>query len=148
IIPECGISSDIICGFCTETEEDHQDTLSIMDISQFDFSYMYFYSERPGTMAAKKFPDDVPLETKKRRLAEVIELQNKISTQKNKEYIGKVIKVLVEGESKKSENDLRGRNDQNIMVVFRKTTQKPGDYVNVLIEDTTTTTLIGKQINE
>jgi tRNA-2-methylthio-N6-dimethylallyladenosine synthase len=107
---------------------------------------MYFYSERPGTMAAKKFQDDVPLEVKKRRLAEVIELQNKISTEKNKKFIGKVVKVLVEGESKKSETDLRGRSDQNIMVVFPQSTQKPGDFVNVLIEETTTTTLKGRPI--
>ncbi|MCZ2130896.1 MAG: tRNA (N6-isopentenyl adenosine(37)-C2)-methylthiotransferase MiaB [Bacteroidia bacterium] len=146
IMPDCGISSDVICGFCTETEEDHKETLSIMEISQFDFSYMYFYSERPGTMAAKKFQDDVPLEVKKRRLAEVIELQNKISTEKNKKFIGKVVKVLVEGESKKSETDLRGRSDQNIMVVFPQSTQKPGDFVNVLIEETTTTTLKGRPI--
>ncbi|MCK9480939.1 MAG: tRNA (N6-isopentenyl adenosine(37)-C2)-methylthiotransferase MiaB [Bacteroidia bacterium] len=147
ILPECGISCDIISGFCTETEDDHKETLSIMEISQFDFSYMYFYSERPGTMAAKKLPDDVPLETKKRRLAEVIELQNNISNEKNKSFIGKVVRVLVEGESKKSEHDLRGRNDQNIMVVFPKTTHKPGDFVDILVESTTTTTLKGKPLN-
>lgn len=144
IIPNCGISTDIITGFCTETEEDHKDTLSIMEWAQFDFSYMYFYSERPGTLAARKYEDDVTLEVKKRRLQEVIDLQHSISKKKNATYIGKVCKVLVEGRSKKSENDLKGRNDQNAIVVFPKENAKPGDYVNVLIERTTTTSLIGK----
>lgn len=143
ILPDCGISSDIICGFCSETEEEHADTLSLMEWSNFDFSYMYFYSERPGTLAARKFADDVPLEVKKRRLAEVIELQNNLSAKKNAARVGQVCKVLVERESKKSANDWMGRNDQNIVVIFPKKHYKKGDYVNVLIEKSTTTSLIG-----
>lgn len=147
IIPNCGISTDIITGFCTETEEDHKETLSIMEWAQFDFSYMYFYSERPGTLAARKYEDDVPLEVKKRRLQEVIDLQHSISKKKNAAHIGKVVCVLAEGNSKKSENDLKGRSDENAMVVFPKGNAKPGDYVNVLIERTTTTSLIGKIVD-
>lgn len=147
IIPDCGITTDIIAGFCGETEEDHQQTLSILEICQFDFCYMYTYSERPGTLAAKKFEDDVPEEIKHRRLSEIIALQHKISGAKNNSHVGKTYKVLVEGVSKKSENDLKGRNDQNALVVFTKTNQKPGDYVNVKIERATTTTLIGTVVN-
>ncbi len=147
IIPECGISTDVITGFCTETEEDHQETLSIMEWAQFDFSYMYFYSERPGTLAARKYEDDVPLEVKKRRLQEVIDLQHKISKKKNATYIGKTYKVLIEGESKKSGDDYKGRNDQNVTVIFPKGNAQLGQYVNVLIESSTTTSLIGKIVN-
>lgn len=147
IIPECGISTDVITGFCTETEEDHQETLSIMEWAQFDFSYMYFYSERPGTLAARKYEDDVPLEVKKRRLQEVIDLQHKISKKKNATYIGKTYKVLIEGESKKSGDDYKGRNDQNVTVIFPKGSAQLGQYVNVLIESSTTTSLIGKIVN-
>ena len=118
IIPNCGISCDIIAGFCTETEEEHQDTLSLMEISRFDFSYMYKYSERPGTLAQKKMTDDVPEEVKSRRLTEIIALQNKISLENNQAYIGKVVRVLADGLSKKSDQDLSGRNDENIKVVF------------------------------
>lgn len=146
IMPECAISCDIICGFCTETEADHEDTISLMKESNFDFSYMYFYSERPGTLAAKKFEDDVPLEVKKRRLSEVIKLQNEIAYEKNKFYLGKVVTVLIEGTSKKSKDEFKGRNDQNITTVFPKENYKLGDLVNVLIEDHTTSTLKGHAI--
>lgn len=147
IIPDCGISTDIITGFCTETEEEHQDTLSIMQWARFDFSYMYQYSERPGTLAARKYKDDVPAEVKSRRLTEIINLQNQISIEKNKEELGKTFLVLVEGFSKKSEADLMGRNDQNKVVIFPREHYKPGDYVKVLIEKTTTTSLIGKVVS-
>jgi tRNA-2-methylthio-N6-dimethylallyladenosine synthase len=146
IMPECSISCDIICGFCTETESDHEDTISLMKESNFDFSYMYFYSERPGTLAAKKFEDDVPLEEKKRRLTAVIKVQNEIAYEKNKFYLGKVVTVLIEGTSKKSKDEYKGRNNQNITTVFPKEDYKMGDMVNVLIEDHTTSTLIGKAI--
>jgi tRNA-2-methylthio-N6-dimethylallyladenosine synthase len=146
VLPDCGISCDIIAGFCTETEQDHQDTLSLMEISDFDFSYMYYYSERPGTLAAKKFTDDVPLDIKKRRLSEIIALQNTISQRKNKQYVGNICKVLVEGPSKKNDLELKGRNDQNIVVVFPKEQAQPGDYVYVKILKTTTTTLIGELV--
>jgi len=146
IIPDCGISCDIIAGFCTETEEEHKDTLSLMEYSQFDFSYMYYYSERPGTLAERKFEDDVPLEVKKRRLTEIIDLQNGISKEKNKAREGKVLRVLAEGRSKRSEDDLMGRCDENIVVIFPKEDHNPGDYVDVLIERSTTTSLIGKAV--
>jgi tRNA-2-methylthio-N6-dimethylallyladenosine synthase len=143
LIPDCGISCDIITGFCSETEEDHQETLTLMEQAQFDFSYMYFYSERPGTLAAKKYEDDVPEEVKKRRLSEVIALQNKISKEKNARLVGKTCKVLVEGTSKKSAYDLKGRNDQNAICVFPAGNAKPGDYVTIRVERSTTTSLIG-----
>jgi len=146
IMPDCAISCDIICGFCTETESDHEDTISLMKESNFDFSYMYFYSERPGTLAAKKLEDNVPLEVKKRRLTEVIQLQNGIAFEKNKFYLGKVVTVLIEGTSKKSKDEFKGRNDQNITTVFPKENYKLGDLVDVLIEDHTTSTLKGHAI--
>jgi tRNA-2-methylthio-N6-dimethylallyladenosine synthase len=146
IIPNCGISCDIIAGFCTETEEEHQDTLSLMKLSGFDFSYMYKYSERPGTLAQKKMTDDVPEEVKSRRLTEIIQLQNDISLKNNQAYIGETVKVLIDSFSKKSKEDLSGRNDQNIKVVFPKEEYKIGDFVNVKIERVTTTTLIGKVV--
>lgn len=147
IIPECGISCDIIAGFCTETEEEHQDTLSLMRQSRFDFSYMYKYSERPGTLAQKKMTDDVPEEVKSRRLTEIISLQNELSLKNNEAYIGQTVRVLVDSVSKKSNEDLSGRNDQNIKVVFPKGDHKIGDFVDVLIDRVTVTTLIGKAIN-
>ncbi len=147
ILPDCGISTDIITGFCTETEEDHKETMSLMEWAQFDFSYMYFYSERPGTLAARKYEDDVPLAIKKRRLQEIIDLQHSISKKKNATYIGKVCKVLVEGVSKKSVDDFKGRNDQNVTVIFPKENAQAGDYVDVLIERFTTTSIIGKIVN-
>jgi len=146
IIPNCGISCDIIAGFCTETEEEHKDTLSLMDYARFDFSYMYYYSERPGTLAERKFEDDVPLEVKKRRLTEIIDLQNAIAREKNKAREGQVVRVLAEGRSKRSEDDLMGRCDENIVVIFPKEDHEPGNYVDVLIERSTTTSLIGKAV--
>ncbi len=148
IIPGCSITSDIIAGFCTETEDDHTDTLSIMEYSQYDMSYMYFYSNRPGTLAARRFEDDVPLEVKKRRLDEIVKLQNKISYQRNIADIGKTFKVLIEGNSKKSENDWAGRNSQNKVIVFGKKSYdlNKGDYVNVQVKSATGATLIGEII--
>jgi tRNA-2-methylthio-N6-dimethylallyladenosine synthase len=147
ILPDCGISCDIIAGFCTETEEEHQDTLSLMEWARFDFSYMYKYSERPGTPAAKKLVDDVPEDVKGRRLQEIIALQNEVSKAKNQEYIGKVVEVLVEAESKRSKEEWMGRNDQNVVTVFPKEHYKKGDLVKVLVESASTTTLRGKAIN-
>ncbi|MFN6944752.1 MAG: tRNA (N6-isopentenyl adenosine(37)-C2)-methylthiotransferase MiaB [Cytophagaceae bacterium] len=141
---DCGLSSDMIAGFCTETEEEHQDSLSLMEYVKYDFSYMFFYSERPGTPAAKKLTDDIPEEVKKRRLAETIALQARLSMERNKRTIGKTYKVLIEGYSKKSNDFYKGRNSQNTMVVFPKhNTYKPGDYVNVLIKDCSQGTLFG-----
>ncbi|HNF49031.1 MAG TPA: tRNA (N6-isopentenyl adenosine(37)-C2)-methylthiotransferase MiaB [Chitinophagales bacterium] len=147
IIPGCGLSSDMIAGFCGETEEEHEDTLSLMDYVKFDMSYMFFYSERPGTLAARKFKDDVDLETKKRRLNEIINLQNKHSIENNQQDVGKVFKVLIEKTSKKSEDEFSGRTSQNKMVVFPREHYKIGEYVNVLIEKATGATLIGKVVS-
>jgi len=144
IIPGCGISTDIITGFCTETEEEHKDTLSIMEEVRYDLAYMFFYSERPGTLAERKYEDDISLEVKKRRLREVIELQQKHSLQSNQKELGKVVEVLVEKTSKRSEEDMCGRSDQNKMVIFPKGNSKPGDYVQVKIESCTAATLKGK----
>lgn len=144
---ECGISSDMIAGFCSETEEEHQDTLSMMDFVQYDYSYMFFYSERPGTLAARKLEDDIPLEVKKRRLAEIIDKQRETSLNRNKLDIGKVHRVLVEGISKKSDSELMGRNDQNKVVVFAKKHFQPGQYVNVFVNDCSVGTLFGEAID-
>ena len=134
IIPDCGISSDIITGFCTEEEHDHQLTLDIMEYSRYDYSYMFFYSERPGTLAQKRYADDVPEDIKKRRLQEVIVMQNRLSLESNKQDIGKSFKVLIEGNSKKSDTDWMGRSSQNKVVVFPKENYelKKGDYVTVM----------------
>jgi tRNA-2-methylthio-N6-dimethylallyladenosine synthase len=146
IMPDCAISSDIITGFCTETEEEHKETLSLMEWAEYDFSYMFAYSERPNTMAQRKFADDIPEETKKRRLAEVIALQQQLSEKKIKAQVGKVHRVLIEHESKKSADMWAGRNSQNAVVVFPKGNFKKGEYVNVLAETSSKTTLIGKPI--
>lgn len=146
IIPNCGISSDIITGFCGETEEQHQDTLSLMREVKYDMSYMFFYSERPGTLAAKKYEDDIPLEVKKRRLAEVIALQNELSLKSNMADIGTVVEVLIEKPSKKSDADLCGRNDRNKMVIFPRGEFKIGQYVNVKITDCSSAVLIGEVV--
>ena len=147
VMPDCAISSDMIAGFCTETEEEHQDTLSMIEFAQYSMSYMFFYSERPGTLAARKYEDDIPLEVKKRRLQEIIRLQTQIAFKKNKEDIGKTFKVLIEGDSKKSENDFKGRNSQNKMMVFpKKGDYKVGDYVYVKVLDTTSATLKGELV--
>ena len=147
IIPDCAISADIITGFCTETEEEHKDTLSIIEWAKYTMSYMFYYSERPGTLAARKYEDDIPLEVKKRRLSEVIEVQNRISRESNKNDIGKTFKVLIEGDSKRSDADFKGRNSQNKMVIFPKQgNYKKGDYVEVKINDSTSATLLGEMI--
>lgn len=145
IVPEVAISSDIIAGFCTETEEEHKDTLSIMKYANYSMSYMFYYSERPRTVAQRKFIDDIPMEIKKRRLDEIIKLQNSISLAHNKADIGKDFEILVEGNSKKSVTELKGRNSQNKMVIFPgKEGIKPGDYVNVRITEASSATLRGK----
>lgn len=145
VIPDCAVSSDIIAGFCTETEEEHQDTLSIIEYSNYSMSYMFFYSERPGTLAARKYEDDVPEKEKKRRLSEIIRLQNQISFKHNQNDIGKTYEVLIEGDSKKSTHDFKGRNSQNKMIVFpKKEGYQPGDYVKVTVQDATSATLLGK----
>ncbi len=148
LMPDCGISSDIISGFCTETEEDQQETLSLMQEAQFDMSYMYFYSERPGTLAARRYTDDVPEAEKKRRLDEIVKCQNRISQLSNRKDIGRISKVLIEGDSKKSTADWMGRNSQNKVVVFPKQghTVRKGDYAQVRILDSTGATLIGQVI--
>jgi tRNA-2-methylthio-N6-dimethylallyladenosine synthase len=143
---DCGISSDMITGFCSETEAEHQETLSMMDLVQFDFSYMFFYSERPGTLAAKKYPDDVPEETKKRRLNDIIQKQSEHSLLRNRRDIGKAHRVLVEGYSKRSVDFLQGRNTANKVVVFPKENFKKGDYVDVWVDECTGATLMGKAI--
>lgn len=146
IIPDCGISSDVIAGFCTETEEDHKQTLSILKYSKYDMSYMYFYSERPGTLAARRFKDDVPLDVKKIRLDEIVKLQNRLSQVSYQQDIGKTFKVLIEGNSKKSENDWAGKTSQNKVVVFAKGKhqQGKGEYALVKINSATGATLIGE----
>ncbi len=141
---ECGISSDMIAGFCSETEEEHQDTLSLMDIVKYDFSYMFYYSERPGTLAAKKFEDDIPLEVKKRRLAEIIEKQNMLSHERNLLDLGKEQLILIEGTSKKSELEFKGRNSANKVVIVPADGLKMGDYVKVKIKDCSPATLFGE----
>lgn len=146
IIPDCGISSDVITGFCTETEEDHADTLSIMRHGKYDLSYMFFYSERPGTLAQRRYKDDIPEDVKKRRLQEVINLQGELSHESNRKDIGKTFKVLIEGSSKKSEADWTGRSSQNKVIIFPKTNseQKKGDYVFVKVTDCSRATLFGE----
>jgi len=146
IIPDCGISTDIITGFCGETDKEHADTLSLMEEVGFEFAYMFAYSERPGTLAAKKYKDDVDEDLKKKRLQEVIALQQKHSALRTKEGVGKIHRVLIEGVSKKSSERLYGRNSQNTTVVFPKGNHKKGEYVNVLAEECTLATLIGKVV--
>jgi tRNA-2-methylthio-N6-dimethylallyladenosine synthase len=143
LIPDCGLSTDIITGFCTETEEDQQETMSLFHYCKFDLAYMYFYSERPGTLAARRFKDDVPEDIKKRRLQEVIDLHRIHSLESMQREVGKTFKVLIEGTSKKNENELYGRNDQNKVVVFPKLNFEKGDYVYVKINSCTAGTLIG-----
>lgn len=146
IMPDCSITSDIIAGFCTETEEDHLDTLSVMDYSRYDMSYMFFYSERPGTLAQRRYQDDIPLEVKKKRLQEIIEKQNVLSLESYKKDVGLTFKVLIDGDSKRSETDWVGRNSQNKVVIFPKNGHavKKGDYVNVKINACTQATLFGE----
>jgi len=146
IIPESSISQDMIAGFPTETEEDHQDTLSLMEYVKYSFGYMYSYSERPGTLAGRKMEDDVPEETKARRLQEIVDLQQKHAWQRSEEFIGKTVEVLIEKLSKKSKEEFSGRNSQSITVVFPKEHYKIGDFVNVKIESCTSGTLKGKAV--
>lgn len=145
---ECGISHDMIAGFCTETEEEHQDSLSLLEYVRFDFGYMFAYSERPGTPAAKKFKDDISPEIKQRRLAEIIAIQQRISAERNQKLVGTVQKVLVEGTSKRSQDDLSGRSDQNKVVIFPRENFKKGDYVDVLITESSSATLKGRALVE
>ena len=144
---DCGISSDMISGFCSETEEEHRETLSLMDYVKYDFSYMFFYSERPGTLAEKKYEDDIPLEVKKRRLNEVITKQQGHSLERNKRDIGKVHKVLIEGFSKRSDEHLQGRNSANKVVIFPAKDYAKGQYVMVEVEDCSAATLFGKIVD-
>jgi tRNA-2-methylthio-N6-dimethylallyladenosine synthase len=146
IIPGCGISTDIITGFCSETEEEHRDTLSLMEFVQYDFAYMFMYSERPKTLAERKYEDNVPEEIKKRRLQEVVDLQRKHSGIRTEQGVGKIHRVLVEGFSKKSNDMLMGRNSQNSVVVFPREHYKKGDYVSVNVTECTSSTLIGKVV--
>ncbi|GGE57109.1 tRNA-2-methylthio-N6-dimethylallyladenosine synthase [Pedobacter psychrotolerans] len=145
IIPGCAISTDIIAGFCTETEEEHQETLSIMDYVEYDFAYNFTYSERPGTLAARKLADDIPEEVKKRRLAEILAKQQAHSLLRLQEWVGKTVRVLIEGTSKKSDQDYCGRGDSGAMAIFPAIEGvKPGEYANVFIEKCTSATLIGR----
>ncbi|MEZ5038333.1 MAG: tRNA (N6-isopentenyl adenosine(37)-C2)-methylthiotransferase MiaB [Saprospiraceae bacterium] len=149
ILPDCAISSDIITGFCSETEEEHQDTLSMIELANYSMSYMFYYSERPGTVAARKFEDDIPLAVKKRRLQEIIQVQSQVSLAHNLADVGKTFQVLIEGDSKKSDTAFKGRNSQNKMIIFPKLPgYKPGDYVMVRVEEATSATLIGKMLTE
>ncbi len=146
LLPGCGISSDIIAGFCTETDEDHKDTLSIMEYSNYDYSYMFFYSERPGTLAQRRYIDDIPEMVKKKRLAEIVQMQNRLSLESNQRDVGGIFEVLIESSSKKSDENWMGRSSQNKVVVFPKANHncKPGDYVQVKVDSCTQGTMMGK----
>lgn len=143
ILPDCALSTDVITGFCTETEEDHQDTMAIMEYAKYELAYMFAYSERPGTLAARRYQDDVPEDVKKRRLAEVVALHRRHSLEGMQKEVGRTCKVLIEGVSKRSDAHYFGRNDQNKVVVFPKENFRKGDYVMVKIDDCTAGTLIG-----
>lgn len=143
---ECGISSDWITGFCTETEEEHKDSISLMEYVKYDFSYMFYYSERPGTLAEKKFKDDIPLDVKKRRLNEIIAKQQEISLARNKRDVNTVHRVLIEGYSKRSNEHLQGRNSANKVVIFPKGEKKAGEYVDVFVKDCSAATLFGELV--
>jgi len=148
IIPDCAISSDFIAGFCSETEEEHQDSLAMVKWANYTMSYMFYYSERPGTLAERKYEDDIPLAVKKRRLQEIVDLQRALSFENNKKDLGKTFKVLIEGNSKKSKEQFRGRTSQNKVMVFPKVGDcKPGDYVMVKVLDTTSATLKGEIVS-
>ncbi|MDH7462825.1 tRNA (N6-isopentenyl adenosine(37)-C2)-methylthiotransferase MiaB [Chitinophagaceae bacterium 26-R-25] len=148
VMPDCAITADIIAGFCTETEEDHLDTIDMMKYSKYDFAYMFYYSERPGTLAARRYEDDIPEDIKKRRLAEIVAVQRRLSEESNAADVGKTFKILIEGNSKRSEKDWAGRNSQSKVVVVPKGTSqcKPGDYVMVKVVESTGGTLIGQII--
>jgi tRNA-2-methylthio-N6-dimethylallyladenosine synthase len=143
---DCAISTDMISGFCSETEEEHQDTLSLMEFVRYDMAYMFFYSERPGTLAARKLEDDVPLPVKKRRLQEIIDLQQQHSLLRNQLAIGKVHRVLAENFSKRSTEHLSGRNSQNQVVIFPRKHHQKGDYVDVLVHSGSASTLLGEAV--
>jgi tRNA-2-methylthio-N6-dimethylallyladenosine synthase len=143
---ECAISSDMIIGFCTETEEEHQDTISLMDYVQYSYSYMFYYSEREGTSAAKKYVDDIPLDIKKRRLSEIIAKQRAMSLAGNQRDVGKTFKILIESASKKSEDHLQGRNSANKVIVFPRENFTVGSYANIKVIDCTGGTLIGESV--
>ena len=142
LMPDCALSTDVIAGFCSETEEDHRDTLSLFEAVGFDAAFMFQYSERPGTLAAKKYPDDVPPEVKTRRLEEIIALQNRLSLESNRRDVGKTFQVLAEGPSKRNPAELCGRNSQNKMCVWPDTAHRAGDLVNVVVRDCTQATLL------
>ncbi|WP_160717742.1 tRNA (N6-isopentenyl adenosine(37)-C2)-methylthiotransferase MiaB [Chitinophaga solisilvae] len=146
ILPDCGLSTDIIAGFCTETEEDHQETMDIMRYVQYELAYMYFYSERPGTLAERRYQDDIPEEIKKKRLAEIVALHRRHSEAGMKKEVGKTFRVLIEGTSKRSQEQLFGRNDQNKVIVFPRENYSKGEYVMVKVESCTAGTLIGKVV--
>lgn len=146
IVPDCAISTDIISGFCDETEEEHRDTLSLMDEIKYDFAYMFKYSERPKTLAERRFDDNVPEETKKKRLTQIIDKQMEHSLESHQRQIGKIKKVLVEGPSKRSEEYFCGRDGRNSMVVFPKGDFKKGDYIMVKIKECTSATLLGEVV--
>ncbi len=146
VIPKCAISTDIITGFCSESENEHQDTVQLMKDVRYELAYMFFYSERPGTLAQKKFEDDISEDVKKSRLQEIIDIQTQINKELNEEEIGDTHEVLVEGISKRDENDFRGRNSQNKVIIFPRENFNIGDYVNVKVEKSTSATLIGKAV--
>lgn len=148
IIPDCAISTDIIVGFCGETGQEHEETVSLMEQVGYDFAYMFKYSERPGTLAERKYEDDVPEELKSKRLQQIVDLQQQLSAKRTAAMKGKVHEVLIEGPSKKSPDMLMGRNTQNVVVVFPKGDHKPGTYVNVYADSCTVATLIGTVVNE
>jgi len=147
IIPQCGISTDVISGFCGETEEQHQETVSLMKAVQYDYAYMFIYSERPKTLAERKYEDDIPEDVKKSRLNEIIALQQESSLACNKRAVGKTYEVLVEGTSKRSEDELYGRNSQNAVIIFPKENHLPGQYIHVKVNDCTAATLKGIAVN-
>lgn len=148
IMPDCAISTDIITGFCGETEEQHKETITLMEYVKYEYAYMFFYSERPKTLAERKYEDDVPLDVKKRRLTEVVDLQRKHSLERNQNYLGKTYRVLIEKVSKKSDEELSGRNSQNALIVFPRGEHKIGTYINVKVIDCNSATLKGEVVND
>ncbi len=148
LIPDCGLSTDMITGFCTETDEDHQASLSLFEYCKYDLAYLYYYSERPGTLAERRFEDDIPLDLKKKRLQELVDLYREHSLRTMQKEVGKTFKVLVEGFSKKSDEQLQGRTDQNKVVIFAKENFKKGDYVFVKITHCTAGTLFGEVLKD
>jgi len=148
IIPNCAISTDMISGFCSETEKEHEDSKDLMEKTKYDMAYMFFYSERPGTLAQKKFEDDVPLDVKKRRLTEIINIQSVSSLEQNQKSIGQVYEVLIEGVSRKNDQEFKGRTSQNKVVIFPREDYKLSQYVTVKVNSCTSATLIGEAIEK